>query len=146
VHPGVQHFPVGVRTHCRHLGVYRLLWPCGSPGDAHVVGLGAVCRATKDSRVGTVPSHCSKGYPCSRVPTVAPRPTLGEDTSLQVGPKLVLCDWHAASVCLLTQLLPAHLWSHQLPRLSPRLTDSWSPHLMVLMGHARGASILLHWF
>jgi hypothetical protein len=25
VHPGVRNFPVGVRTHCRHLGVYRLL-------------------------------------------------------------------------------------------------------------------------
>jgi hypothetical protein len=25
------------------------------------------------------------------VPTVAPGPTLGEDVSLQVGPKLVLC-------------------------------------------------------
>jgi hypothetical protein len=71
VHPGVRHFPVGVRTHCCHLGVYRILWPCGSPGAAHVVGLGAVCRTTKDSCVGTVPSHCSKGYPCSRVPTTS---------------------------------------------------------------------------
>jgi hypothetical protein len=34
-------------------------------------------------------SHCSKGYPCFRVPTVAPRTTSGEDTSLQVGPNLV---------------------------------------------------------
>jgi hypothetical protein len=29
----------------------------------------------------------SKGYPCSRVLTVAPMPTSGEVTSLQVGPK-----------------------------------------------------------
>jgi hypothetical protein len=64
-----------------------------------VVGSGAVYHATSDSGAGTVPSHCSKGYPCSRVPTVAPRPTSGEDTSLQVGPKL---DWRAASVRLLT--------------------------------------------
>jgi hypothetical protein len=34
-------------------------------------------------------SHYSKGYPYFRVPIVAPGPTLGEDTSLQVGPKLV---------------------------------------------------------
>jgi hypothetical protein len=45
---------------------------------------------TKDSRVGTASSYCSKGYPSFRVPTVAPRPTSGEDASLRVGPKLVL--------------------------------------------------------
>jgi hypothetical protein len=47
--------------------------------------------ATKDSRVGTASLYSSKGYPSFRVPTVAPGPTLGEDASLQVGPKLVLC-------------------------------------------------------
>jgi hypothetical protein len=47
--------------------------------------------ATKDSRVGTASSYSSKGYPSSRVPIVAPGPTSGEDVSLQVGPKLVLC-------------------------------------------------------
>jgi hypothetical protein len=47
--------------------------------------------ATKASRVGTASSYCSKGYPSFRVPTVAPGPTSGEDASLQVGPKLVLC-------------------------------------------------------
>jgi hypothetical protein len=36
----------------------------------------------------TAPSYCSNGYPCSRVLTVAPGPASGEDTSLQVGPKL----------------------------------------------------------
>jgi hypothetical protein len=46
--------------------------------------------ATKNSRVGTASSYSSKGYPSFRVPTVAPRPTSGEDASLQVGPKLVL--------------------------------------------------------
>jgi hypothetical protein len=56
-----------------------------------VVGSGTVYRATRDSRAGTVPSYCSKGYPCFRVPTVAPGPTSGEDTILQVGPKLVSC-------------------------------------------------------
>jgi hypothetical protein len=47
--------------------------------------------ATKDSRVGTASSYSSKGYPSFRVPTVAPGPTLREDASLQMGPKLVLC-------------------------------------------------------
>jgi hypothetical protein len=47
--------------------------------------------ATKDSRVGTAYLYSSKGYPCFRVPKVAPGPTLGEDASLHVGPKLVLC-------------------------------------------------------
>jgi hypothetical protein len=55
-----------------------------------VVGSGAVHHATRDSRVGTASSCCSKGYPYFRVPIVAPKPTSGEDTSLQVGPKL---DW-----------------------------------------------------
>jgi hypothetical protein len=58
-----------------------------------VVGSGAVYHATRDSRVGTTPSYCSKGYPCFRVPTVALGPTSMEDTSLQVGPKL---DWRLA--------------------------------------------------
>jgi hypothetical protein len=47
--------------------------------------------ATKDNRVDTASSYGSKGYPCSRVLTVALRPTSGEDASLQVGPKLELC-------------------------------------------------------
>jgi hypothetical protein len=37
---------------------------------------------TKDSRVGTASLYGSKGYPCSRVLTVAPGPTSGEDASL----------------------------------------------------------------
>jgi hypothetical protein len=36
-----------------------------------VVGSGAVYHATRGSRMGTAPSHCSKGYPCFRVPIVA---------------------------------------------------------------------------
>jgi hypothetical protein len=32
-------------------------------------------------------------------------------------------DWTAASARLLLQLLSARLWSYQLSRLSPRLTD-----------------------
>jgi hypothetical protein len=55
-----------------------------------VVGSGVVCHATRDSRVDSAPSYYSKGYPCSRVLTVAPGPASGEDTSLQLGPKL---DW-----------------------------------------------------
>jgi hypothetical protein len=40
--------------------------------------------ATKDSRMGIASLYSSKGY-------LAPGPTSGEDASLQVGPKLVLC-------------------------------------------------------
>jgi hypothetical protein len=58
-----------------------------------VVGSRAVLHATRARGVGTVPSHYSKEYPCSRVLIAAPGPTLGEDTSLQVGPKL---DWRLA--------------------------------------------------
>jgi hypothetical protein len=58
-----------------------------------VVGSGTILHATRDSGAGTVPSHCSKGYPCSRVLIVAPEPASGEDTSLQVGPKF---DWRLA--------------------------------------------------
>jgi hypothetical protein len=47
-----------------------------------------------DSRVGTASLHISKGYPSYRVPTVAPGPTSGEDTSLQVGPKLFTSCQH----------------------------------------------------
>jgi hypothetical protein len=35
-----------------------------------VVGSGALCHATRDSRMDSAPSYCSKGYPCFRVPTV----------------------------------------------------------------------------
>jgi hypothetical protein len=69
VPPGVRHFPVGVQTHCRHLGVYCLSWLRGGPGTAHMVGSGIVRHATKDSRMDIAPSYCSNGYPCSRVPT-----------------------------------------------------------------------------
>jgi hypothetical protein len=68
---GVRHFPMGVRTHCWYLRVYRLLWPCGGPGAVHVVGTGAVHHAPRDSRVDTASLCCSKGYPCFRVPTMS---------------------------------------------------------------------------
>jgi hypothetical protein len=45
----------------------------------------------RDSRMGTASLYSSKRYPSFRVSTVAPKPTSGEDASLQVGPKLVLC-------------------------------------------------------
>jgi hypothetical protein len=45
----------------------------------------------KNSHVGTTSLYSSKGYPSFRVPTVALGPTSGEDESLLVGPKLVLC-------------------------------------------------------
>jgi hypothetical protein len=102
--------------------------------------------------VGTASSYSSRGYPCFRVLTVAPRPTSGEDESLQVGPKLVLCFNMARLVidasfqCVLMHSPLIRLQSRQLPYLSPRLTDPWPPCLVVLSGHTWGASIPLHWF
>jgi hypothetical protein len=70
-----------------------------------VVGSGAVHRATRDSRAGTVSSYCSKGYTYFRVLTVAPGPALREETSLQVGPML---DWRLASrFCALADVTTA---------------------------------------
>jgi hypothetical protein len=81
-----------------------------------VVGWGAVYHVTRDSRVGTVPSHCSKGYPCFRVPTVAPGPDSGEDTCLQVGPKL---DWQLA--CRFR--VPADVITASPPSVTPTATS-----------------------
>jgi hypothetical protein len=69
VRPGVQHFPVGVRTHCRHLGVYCPSWLRGGPGAVHVVGSCVVRHVTKDSRMDTTPSYYNNVYPISRVLT-----------------------------------------------------------------------------
>jgi hypothetical protein len=54
-------------------------------------------------------------------------------------------DWHAVSVRMLTYSPSIRLRSRQLPYLSPRLTDPRPPRLVVSSGHARGASLLLHW-
>jgi hypothetical protein len=52
--------------------------------------------------VGSLSLYGSRGYPSFRVPTVAPGPTSGEDTSLWVGPKsdlrLARCFWAFADV------------------------------------------------
>jgi hypothetical protein len=55
-------------------------------------------------------------------------------------------DWRAVSARLLMHPPSIHLRSRQLPYLSPRLTDPRPPRLVVSSGHARGASLLLHWF
>jgi hypothetical protein len=47
---------------------------------------------------------------------------------------------------VLTRPPSIRLQSRQLSYLSPRLTDPWPPRLVVLSSHARGASLLLHWF
>jgi hypothetical protein len=71
-----------------------------------VVGSVVVYHATSDSRVGIASSYYSKGYPCFRVPTVAPGLTSGEDTSLQVGPKL---DWRLVRrFCALADVITAN--------------------------------------
>jgi hypothetical protein len=75
-------------------GVRRCCWPrvvARGWGESWPGPTQLFYHATKDSRVGTASLYSSKGYPSFRVPTVAPGPTSGEDASLQVGPKLVLC-------------------------------------------------------
>jgi hypothetical protein len=69
VRTGVRCFLVEVRSNWLHPGIYHLFWPGGAPGAVHAVWSGAVYRAARDCRTGTVPSYCSKGYPWFRVPT-----------------------------------------------------------------------------
>jgi hypothetical protein len=49
-------------------------WPRGDPKAADVARRRAVRRATRDFSAGTVSVPCNKGYPCFKVPTVAPGP------------------------------------------------------------------------
>jgi hypothetical protein len=63
--------------------------PRGALMPAHVVGSGAALRVTWRCRTGVASSYCRSGYPCFKVPTVAPGPTSREGASLQVGPKPV---------------------------------------------------------
>jgi hypothetical protein len=46
-----------------HPGVYHLSLPRGAPRPAHVVGLGAVLRATRRRRTCTTSLYCSRRYP-----------------------------------------------------------------------------------
>jgi hypothetical protein len=70
-------------------------WGSGPTVDIleYIVFPGHVATLESSTRWGrmlftTASSCCSKGYPCFRIPRMAPRPTLGEDASLHVGPKL----------------------------------------------------------
>jgi hypothetical protein len=102
--------------------------------------------ATKDRRVGTATSYSSKGYPCFRVLTVAPRAHLRGGCKPAGGANSLIGDWRAASARLLTCYPSIRLRSRQLPYLSPRLTELRPPRLVVSLGHTRGTSIPLHWF
>jgi hypothetical protein len=55
------------------------------------ISLSAASHATGGCRTGAASSYRRRGYPCLKVPTVAPGPTSGEGASLQVGPKSVSC-------------------------------------------------------
>jgi hypothetical protein len=83
---GVRCPSVGIRTYW----VWCLSLPRGALWPAHLVGSGTVLRVARRRRMGAVSSCCRRGYPCFRVPTVAPGPASGEDASLQVGPE---SDW-----------------------------------------------------
>jgi hypothetical protein len=76
----------GVRRCCGPRVVARG-WGESWLGPTHIT----LTTRLRDSRVDTASLYSSKGYPSFRVPIVAPGPTSGEDASLQVGPKLVLC-------------------------------------------------------
>jgi hypothetical protein len=73
-----------------------------------VVGSGVVHHATRDSRVGTISSCCSKGYPCFRVPTVAPGPPQGRTRACGWGQSLIV-NLRATSVLadVITASLPS---------------------------------------
>jgi hypothetical protein len=60
---GIRRFLEEVRTYLWYSGVYHLFCPHDILGTAHVLGLGVVHRAARDSRTDTVSSYCSKGYP-----------------------------------------------------------------------------------
>jgi hypothetical protein len=94
--------PRGGLVQLIHSGMYHLSSPRGAPWAVHVAGSGVVLHAARYRRTGTVSSYCSKGYPWFRVPTVAPGPASGEDTSLHVEPKF---DWLARCFC-------APVWSN----------------------------------
>jgi hypothetical protein len=131
--PGVRHLSVGVQTHRHHLGVYRLLWPCGGPGAAHVEGSRAVHHVTRDRHADTVSSYCSKGYPRFRVPT-----TFFSYISflpLTCYDMVVGLDWHTVSLdfieglprsghanCILVVIDKFSKYGHFLPLLHPFTT------------------------
>jgi hypothetical protein len=79
--------PCGGVRRCYGPRVVVLGWGESWLGPTH----GIFITRLRDSHVGIASLYSSKGYQSFRVPTVAPGPTSGEDASLQVGPKLVLC-------------------------------------------------------
>jgi hypothetical protein len=83
---------------------------------------GAVLRAAKGSRTGIVPSYCSRGTPNPGYRQWPPGPPQGRMPACRWGQSLA-GDRLAAPAHPLMQLLPARLWSCQLPRLPPRLTS-----------------------
>jgi hypothetical protein len=74
-----------------HPRMYYLSSLRGALIPALAVGSGAALRVTWRCRTGAASSYCRRGYPCFKVPTVAPEPTSGEGASLQMGPKLASC-------------------------------------------------------
>jgi hypothetical protein len=79
------------------------------------------------------------GTPDSGYRQWPPGPPQGRIRAYRWGQSLI-GDWLAAPTRLLMQLLSVRPWSRRLPCLSPQLTDPRPPHLMSLLGHARGAS------
>jgi hypothetical protein len=145
VYPGVQHFPWGSRPNVDTLEYIvssgHVVAPEPPTWGGRVLFAARLKIAAWTSCLYTV----VRGTPDSWYRQWPPGPPQGRKRACRWGQSLI-GDWHAASVCLLTQLLPVRLWSCQLSRLSLWLSDPWSPHLMVLLSHAWGASMPPHWF
>jgi hypothetical protein len=94
---------------------------------------------TKNSRAGTASLYSSKGYLSFRVPTVAPGCESAGGAKACTLPKHGLIgDWRVVLARLLMRPRSIHLRSHQLPYLSPRLTDP-RPHAWWFRRATRGA-------
>jgi hypothetical protein len=70
VRRGVRHFPMGSGPTVDILEYIIFSGHVATREPSMWWGRALFYHVTKGSRMGTVPPHCSKGYPCSRVPTI----------------------------------------------------------------------------
>jgi hypothetical protein len=138
VRTGVRCPTVGVRTQWCILGC--ISFPCHVvPVDLHMwwgrvpfsVWPGDVVHV---QRLHTV----EEGTPDPGYWQWPPGPPQGRMRAYRRGQSLI-SGWPTAPARLLTQLLPARLWSCRLPRLFPRLTGPWFSYLMPPLGHCESS-------
>jgi hypothetical protein len=91
VSTGVRRPSTEVRTYRCTLGSF--IFPCHAVLPTLPMWWGQVLLPVRPGGVVQVQRlhTLERGYPCLKVPTVAPGPTSGEGASLQVGPKSVSC-------------------------------------------------------